>query len=110
MAEFKLSRPCSKCPFRTDVPGYLRRGRAAEIAGALDRSTFSCHETVHALGAPKSKPEQHCAGALIMMEREGVRGQMVRIAGRLGLYDPSKLDTGAPVHASREEFIEHHND
>ena len=32
MTNFTLVRPCPKCPFRTDIPGYLRRARAQEIA------------------------------------------------------------------------------
>jgi len=105
---FDLKRPCAKCPFRSDVEPYLRRSRAHEIARALDRSTFACHETTHSLGAPVDRTEQHCAGALIMLESEGRPSQMMRIAERLGLYDRTKLAEDSPVHDSRAEFIAHH--
>jgi hypothetical protein len=81
---FELVRPCAKCPFRRDVPGYLRPGRVAEIATGLERGTFDCHM------APKNNP-QHCAGALILLEKKGQPSQMMRIAERLGLYVRDRL-------------------
>jgi hypothetical protein len=111
---FKLRRPCVKCPFRSDVPGYLRKGRAVEIARSIaEGAIFVCHETTVAdpdddsalMGGPSS---QFCAGALIVMEKNEAPNQAVRMAGRTGLYDPERMDMGAPVVGSLVEFVDHH--
>lgn len=113
MAEmgFKLRRPCAKCPFRTDcMPEWLNRGRAAEIANSItkEQQAFQCHETTEVGGADPGG-EQHCAGALILLEKSGVGfGQVARIAGRMGVFDPEKLDLEAPVFDTISAFVEHH--
>lgn len=113
---YKLKRPCVNCPFRTDVPGYLRRERAAEIARALaDGAEFPCHETTienpNEEGELMRGPEsQFCAGALICMEHQEAPNQSVRIAERLQIYDREQLDMSAPVARSFFEFVRHHGD
>lgn len=114
---FKLKRPCKKCPFRTDVPGYLRRARAAEIARSLaDGAIFPCHETTVEVeddeeGSRVATSEsQFCAGALICIEHQEVSNQATRMAERLGLYDASGLDLAAPVHKSFVDFVAHHGE
>lgn len=108
---FTLRRPCPHCPFRTDcMEGWLSRGRAAEIAKGIthDQGTFSCHETTTVGGAEPGK-EQHCAGALLMLEKSGVGvGQYARISERLGVFEPDKLDQDAPVFESVSAFVAHH--
>lgn len=101
---YDLIRPCPKCPFRTDGEGYLRPERAQEIATAIARgSTFACHQTTVYVEDDEggdmeaTSDSQFCAGALIMMERMEAPNQSMRIAERLGVYDPSKLDMSAPV-------------
>jgi hypothetical protein len=115
VARYKLRRPCENCPFRTDVPGYLRRERAQEIAEALaNGSEFACHQTTvsdEEVGGDGSErvatPDSaFCAGALITMERSGQANQIMRVAERLGLYEHEKLDMYAPVHASLYAFVE----
>lgn len=122
MSGYDLVRPCSNCPFRQDKPFYLDPERAEEIADSLRRGAeFHCHKTVHyeeerwdeyegeegmeAYYNPLGD-EQHCAGALIIMEKNGESSQMMRIAERLGVYDRKKLDMESPVYASLEEFID----
>lgn len=86
---FELVRPCSECPF---VMGgvHLTEGRREDIAESLRRDgSFICHKTNEEVGG--AGPEQHCAGALIVCEREGFVGQLARIFERLGRYDVSKL-------------------
>lgn len=110
---FELRRPCADCPFRNDGQGIaLSIPRARQIADALtkDGRTFSCHKTVKRDDEGERiahDKEQHCAGALIMLEREGVaiHNQAVRLAERLRIYDHTKLDMGAPVVASSAEFV-----
>ena len=107
--QYDLTEPCDNCPFRTDKLFYLGVGRAEEIAGSLDRSTFACHKTTRFNDDGEHTPhkkEKHCAGALIMLEKEEQPSQMMRIAERLGMYDMRKLNMDAPVYESREEFID----
>lgn len=110
-----MTRPCPKCPFRTDIDPFLTHGRAREIADALRRGTsFECHETLDYDSddeAPRSTPKSRfCTGAAITMEREGVldHNQMARISMRLGLMDPTKFDTDSPVCDSLKAWIARH--
>jgi hypothetical protein len=48
--------------------------------------TFQCHKTLHTAKA------EHCAGAMLYLEREGQPNQLMRIAERFGYYDPEKLE------------------
>lgn len=57
-------------------------------------------------GVVRSKKDQHCAGALIFLEAQERPNQMMRIAERIGCYDPSQLDINFPVVRSTEEFVE----
>lgn len=102
---FKVKRPCAHCPFRSDIRPYLRQQRAAEIAHSLrdcDQS-FSCHETTHR----DRSEESFCAGALILLEREGQPNRLPRIAAmNPNLYDPSRLDKkSVPVYTSFDDWI-----
>lgn len=107
---FNLRRPCPHCPFRRGcLPEWLGRERAEEIAGSLlGGRTFACHETTEVGGAPAGR-EQHCAGAVLLLERLGRPSQLMRVAERLGSYVPTRLDHAADVFASPGEFIEHHS-
>jgi hypothetical protein len=108
--KFELRTPCPKCPFRRDVKPYLRRDRAQEIADSLTRQqqTFPCHLTVE-YGDDGEEiygtHEQHCAGALIILEAMNRPNQMMRIAERMGVYDRRKLATDAPVFRTMREFV-----
>lgn len=107
---FNLKRPCKECPFRSDIRPYLRKSRVREILDALFKQdqTFACHKTLdfdeegESLITSKS---QHCAGALILMEKNGRANQMMRIAERLGLYDRKKLDMSAPVFSTPSAML-----
>lgn len=110
--KFDLKKPCKDCPFRNDIHPFLSRERAEEIASSLERHTFPCHKTVdyshdddEGAGRVHSN-SQHCAGAMIMLEKMEAPSQMMRIAERLGVYDYRKLDMNAPVFEDAEEFIE----
>lgn len=108
---YTLRKPCANCPFRNDVDFDLRRRRdiAADI---IDRqASFACHKTTchddEGNHVPRDK-EQHCAGAMILLERIGRPNQMMRIAERIGMYDRTKLDMAAPVYRTRAEFVRGH--
>lgn len=99
--KFHLVRPCAHCPFRSDIRPYLNRERVALLKRELARKTFACHETLSGDGT-----QQHCAGALIFLERLRRPSQMMRIAERLGIYDRRKLDMRSSVVASFAEMVE----
>lgn len=114
---FDLVRPCANCPFRTDVPGYLRRERAQEIAEALmGGSSFPCHKTTETVeeddGSSRvaTADSQMCAGAMIVLERMEQPNQIMRIAERTHVYDHNRLDMGAPVHGTLAQFVWHHGE
>lgn len=98
-----LKTPCVNCPFRKNIEPFLRKERAREISSALmqDKS-FQCHKTID---LPNSK-HQHCAGAMIMLEKIERPNQMMRISERLGLYDRSKLKMDEDVFDDFQDFID----
>lgn len=118
--KFEMTSPCESCPFRTDKLFFLTPARAQEIVDALlTDKTFSCHKTVdygkldeecdqdgnQGAHVPDAD-EQHCAGALIILERLERPNQMMRWMERLGAYDRRKLKMDAPVFENFEEFVE----
>lgn len=111
---FDLTAPCKDCPFRTDVKPYLTKARVREIIDAITRNqqTFACHKTVDYGVSEDSESEvcpsnkqQHCAGALVMLENLGLPNQMMRISERLGMYDRRKLKMDSPVYATPHAMI-----
>jgi hypothetical protein len=106
---YGMRTPCANCPFRTDVRPYLTRARVREIERSLVRSEFPCHKTTEHDDEGEYTPtgdEIHCAGALILMQHEGISSQMTRIAYRLGMFDPDKLNMEAPVYTSFDDMAE----
>jgi hypothetical protein len=105
--KYDLKTPCDNCPFRNDVRPYIHGERVEEIVG----QQFSCHKTTTCKGRENDHPKaQHCAGSLILHEKEEQPHQMMRIMERLGGYDRTKLNMDAPVYASFEEMIDIHYD
>lgn len=113
--KYDMTKPCEHCPFRTDcLKGWLGEARAEEIAESITdlQQVFPCHKTTgeeddEGNHVPHAD-EQHCAGAMILLEKLNRPNQMMRICERLRIYDRSKLDMKAPVFDEVEEFIEHH--
>lgn len=109
---FDLTRPCGNCPFRNDRdPFGLRRARVREILGDPNgrrwwpAASFPCHKTID-YGRPRIPvTAQQCAGVMIILHREGVPNDAMQIGQRFGLWQPDKLDPGAPVYRSRREAI-----
>ena len=112
---FNLTKPCAQCPFRHDIPAYLRPERAEEIMESLvnHQASFPCHKTLvpsdDDFELRETKKTEHCAGALIMLESMELPNQMMRIAERLSMYDRRKLEMDAPVFDSPNKFIEAQN-
>lgn len=121
---YNLIRPCAKCPFRNDITPYLRADRAEEIIDGLRcGAEFACHQTTFASDDEDGEDEDEmciddgttevCAGSLILMEREGVTSQMMRISERLTnpktgkrYYDPTRLDMKAPVYDDFDQMLD----
>lgn len=113
--KYDLVAPCGQCPFRYDIKGFLTPDRAEEILESITdlQQTFPCHKTVE-YGEDDdsdfhipSADEQHCAGAMIFLEKQNMPNQMMRIAERLGLYDRTKLHMESPVFDEDYEMVEH---
>ena len=96
--------PCAKCPFRSDVPIYLRRDRRSEIAGSLLRGgQFSCHATVdyseeddEGSSIPNDNGSAFCAGAAKALMKIGAPNQQLRIMERLGMVDLDEMAENGP--------------
>lgn len=109
---YSITKPCNNCPFRrTNGAVRLRRERIREIAGMMlspDGAEFPCHKTTvddEDGERVTTGDSQHCAGALIFAEKNGNQTQMMRIAGRLRLYDPDKLEGRDDVFDTMAEMM-----
>lgn len=106
--KFDLKTPCKDCPFVKGNTMKLHPERVNELDDGLRHTTFSCHKTVEYDDEDgegyDTEDTQHCAGALILLEKEGRPGQMQQIAQRIGMYDPAKLNMEAPVYDSFDEM------
>lgn len=94
--KFDLKTPCKDCPFikgsSTNIS--LEAGRIEGIVQDIRNDmTFTCHKTLE----KRSAEQQHCAGALVFLEREENPNQMMRMAERFGMYDYKKLNMAADV-------------
>jgi hypothetical protein len=101
--KYEMTKPCDLCPFRND---QKRLRVSAERLGEFAAGEFPCHKTAeqNEEGDYKATGEsQHCAGALIMLEKMEQPHQMMRICERIGMYDRTKLDMDAPVFGSFAE-------
>lgn len=118
---FSLKRPCKDCPFRNDKlhqKGWLGKERATAIyQNLLDGVNFPCHKTHDyskddGNGFTHQEGHQFCAGALIMLENENktAHSQALRMAMRLKLYDPDRLDMWSSVFKSGDEFVDWHGE
>lgn len=122
---FSLRRPCERCPFRTDLAGgpYLTAGRAAEIRRNMlgNDMDFYCHEGIDydALDDDWYEGDQQtfrptaanpvCAGAMIVLLRQGSPSQMMRVQMALTKVDlADQLDMDAPVYESLDAFVAGH--
>ena len=105
--KFTLKKPCKNCPFSVDsLEGWLGAERADDIARNITDGdgVFTCHKT----GKSKDDEPQHCAGALILLEKLERPNQLMRIAERMGEYDHTRLHMDEDIFDTLEEFIDHH--
>ena len=94
--------PCAKCPFRRDVPIYLRASRREEIARHINEGgSFPCHATVSweegEDGADEADESRSmlCAGAIKSAALSGGSMQLARIGERLGSIDSEAIEQSA---------------
>lgn len=112
--KYEMTKPCNNCPFLKVGGIPLHSERAREIARCATDSqgaTFACHKTTkegHDGEMRTLLTSQHCAGALIFAEKHETANQMNRIAMRLGIYNPDKLDRSVfdDVFDDEEEMVE----
>lgn len=103
--------PCDNCPFRSDKPFHLAAGRVREIQAGLVRGDFPCHKTTidsddeNGCSRTATDRSQHCAGALILLEKLEEPSQMMRIMERLGGYDRRKLKMDSPVYDTWNQMV-----
>lgn len=118
---FNLSGTCANCPFRTDVAanyGWLGQEHATEIAESLNEWGVTCHQTTDDYDEksehrPNSGKEQHCYGALVVLENEDklFQNRMMQIAQRLGLFKSyGRLNLNLPILENRDQFIAMHSE
>lgn len=100
---FNMVAPCAECPFRSDRKAYLTRARVRQLIGDITtgQKTFACHKTVYS-----NAEDEHCAGALIFLERMDKPNQMMRWMERLGGYDRTKLKMDSPIFEDAQSMIE----
>lgn len=100
--KFDLKTPCGNCPFKVKTIPYISTERAEEISlGIMNGKTFTCHKTTD---LPDIK-QQHCAGAMLFLEKQNNPNQMMRIAERFGDYKHKELDTSVIVYDSPEDMV-----
>lgn len=98
--------PCAHCPFRKDVPIYLRQERREEIAESIANGQwFPCHETTKQSDDEDVEEERYvtgqtveCAGSAKSVMMAGGTTQMMRISERMGWADLDEMaNRGADV-------------
>lgn len=99
-----MTTPCPECPFlRKNNFTYASLKRHAS-------GEFACHKqcklSEDGVYVKRNEKTQHCAGALIFLEKHDPpqSHQMMRICERLGAYDYTKLDMTADVGSSPEDY------
>ena len=108
-----LTDPCGSCPFRTDWDCHLDPKVADNMVKSVrEGNSLACWETVGEYddnGLPVySEHEQHCAGALIILEKNRYmpRPPWMRFMQKIGRYRPSLLNMAAPVFGQFYQFVD----
>lgn len=110
--QLRLTTPCKNCPFRTDIPPFLRKDRAAGIAHETFKMgrAFNCHKTVdYSTGQDQGRitlDSINCAGSLILAKKINRPSQLAQIAERMGLWSPASLNMRAPVFDTVQQFVD----
>lgn len=103
---YKLRTPCNQCPFLIGSGfsyAQLLRYSSGEFACHKACDLVEIEEGVDEFHQKANNKTPHCAGALIFLEKQDRPHQMMRIAERIGMYDPTKLNMDASVVATRKD-------
>ena len=94
---FDLRAPCDDCPFLRKGGIRLTRERVTEIAsGCLGQGAgaiFPCHKYAYGRRAGW----QHCAGAIVFAQNNGIETQGMQLAERFGWLHPETMRGHARV-------------
>lgn len=107
---FDIKKPCGGCPFLKENNLRLSKKKKQKFVNDIVKKeyAFVCHRSTKDYSG-KSGKENHCAGALIIMEKNQINTRVLRIAIALGGYDPALLKMDSPVFDNFNDFIEAHN-
>ena len=89
MSQWKMSAPCTDCPFSDSEAGKhlaksLKRGRMAEIKRSLrNDQCFMCHKTMPETG---NGTNLICAGALAWQEERALSSNFQRVCEALDYF------------------------
>lgn len=98
--KYNLTTPCDECH-----SGFTHASLMEHAVGE-----FACHKACDVdendsnFVQKKNGKTPHCAGALIFLEKRNAPHQMMRIVGRLGMYDPTKLNMAANVGSKPQDY------
>lgn len=100
--KFDLKQPCKTCPFRLSEPSSPKE-QAMVWAGIfkVDHS-MTCHDTIIRDADGNTIPhakEQHCAGAMLVLEACGKRNNVMQMAVESGAYRPENLQQTTDLRA-----------
>lgn len=114
-----MNAPCDNCPFLKKGGIRLTHGRVKELVANLSNYSsggeFTCHKTTVSQEDDEGGSEMvdgpkpaFCGGALIFAGKQGWSNAMMRIAERLGIYDPRKhtLASGRLVFDSEKQMLD----
>jgi hypothetical protein len=95
---------CARCPFRSDVPIYLREEFRQQIVDEMihQQQTIPCHEYVEFAEGEDgeeyaSRTGPQCFGSLKALDRVGSSTQLQRIEERLGMRSEGEYERGPDV-------------
>lgn len=101
--KFDLKQPCKTCPFRLSEPSSP--GEQAMVWSGIFKADHSmtCHDTIIRDAAGNAIPhakEQHCAGAMLVLEAQGRRNDAMQAAVASGDYRPEELQVTADLRSA----------
>lgn len=109
---FKLTKPCSNCPFRKGQGEGFKLG-VERVLDIMNGSAFQCHKTIdyEHFDDPflrQGASAQQCAGVMSLLHRAGLPNDIMQVGERLGYFDPTKLEHG-DVYDDLADALEAHS-
>lgn len=93
---FKLTKPCSNCPFRKGKGELFQLG-AERVMEIMNSEAFQCHKTVDYshIEDPRKRQganPQQCVGVMSLLHRAGLPNTIMQVATRLRGVAPDYFD------------------